>query len=84
MKQPIDFYSLDIQEIEDYLKINHINQTTHDINQMETSIFDEWEDVHQFKQQFKGSTDSLTIFGYDLIHDNHFIKVYYKVRVSFT
>jgi len=80
----IDFYSLTLEEIEKYLNIKKVKDKESLPSHIETSTFDDFESVEDFLNQFKGTLDLFTVYGYELVHDNHYIKLYYTHKVSFT
>ncbi|PAV30200.1 hypothetical protein CIL05_06965 [Virgibacillus profundi] len=78
----MNFYSMDIKEIENTLNINHITKSIHDKEQATSTILDDWEQVQSLLNQFKQSHNIISVYGYELVHDNHFIKLYYKETYS--
>lgn len=81
----MDFYSMDLKEIEQILKIKPIDKNTLD-NNSQDKIFDEWEQVQDFLKELKlqqiyNPTYFINILGYE-IYKEHFIKLYWNTYIS--
>jgi hypothetical protein len=73
----------DLKTIEKALKINHITKHNHDKSKLNKTTFDCWSDVVNFLAKNDSSNSmyrDFTIYGYELIHDNHYIVIYHKTH----
>ncbi|GIN22635.1 hypothetical protein [Siminovitchia fordii] len=83
----IDFYSMSLDEIEEVLDIRKYDEDGHSVSEerIRTTICDDWYDVVSEIEYIKGMNDwnrVVSLLGYELINDNHNIKLYYSVYVS--
>ncbi|OME55410.1 hypothetical protein BSK59_13100 [Paenibacillus odorifer] len=82
----MDYNNIDLQEIEQVLNIKPFNMYNRSTPKtLRNKLFDTWDQVSDFlsvgvprinTSQYK----SCDIYGYELVCDNHFIKIYYNIE----
>lgn len=82
----MDFYSMDLKEIEQILKIKPIDINTLDKHNSQDKIFDEWQEVQNFLKKLKlqqvyNPTYTINVLGYE-IYKEHYIKLYWNTYIS--
>ncbi|MCA1064425.1 hypothetical protein QTG56_22685 (plasmid) [Rossellomorea sp. AcN35-11] len=83
----MDFYMLSIGEIEKELNIAPFDHTKHEKKGIRDRIFDDWEEAAEFIKELRNDRNMhliVSCLGYELVEDNHKVKVYYKITHSFS
>ena len=83
----IDLYSMSLDEIENVLGISEYDENKHSVSKdrVRTMVCDDWYEVVGNIEYIKGMNDwnrVVSLLGYELVNDNHNIKLYYSVYVS--
>jgi hypothetical protein len=84
----MDLDSLSLPQIEQYLKIRKFNREYFQNERgVSDTILDSWGEVEQFIRFYKKRDTmyrSFSVLGYELVNDNHYIKVYYYTEIYTT
>lgn len=84
----MDMNSLSLTEIEQHLNIRpYDHEFFKGERGISEKILDTWQEVVEFIRNQKAQDSMYTSFhvlGYELIQDNHYIKIYHKTNVYFT
>lgn len=82
----IDFYNYSIEEIENILKIDRIKEEQKALSN-NAIVLDDWQEVAHalnfMKQRSKNNTNiKENVLGYELVYDNHYIKLYIETDMQ--
>lgn len=83
----LDPFLLSLPQIENYLRIKEVVKESLP-QHYRTVICDDWKEVFyklkDLRETDKDPSFSVSVYGYELVHDNHYIKLYYTQQPLFT
>lgn len=75
-----------LEKIEELLKIRPFDKERYMGQNIHYKIFDDWNEVEDFLRINRKSIRhdlSFNCLGYELVHDNHYIKIYFQLIRSY-